>query len=243
MIAANGVTARYLEEKGFPSLRRVLRSPGALGRIVELAATTGEHLPSEPSGQALEEFLQEAPARPIPVRFPDVSLSVVKLLGRGEYVLERPGRASGRAFRAGRERLHAFDRTKPPLSRPHHAAPAESRDGGTVHAVRSDELGGLARHCTEQEDNARRSSDGSGSPPLRCCSGVEDRRTVRSHRDRGFREGDVGPHRSIRRPRARSSTDTKGSMWAIAPRRARSTPTSSVASSTSSGWRSRESVP
>ena len=90
MIAANGANARYLEQKGVSSLRRVLRSPERWEKIVKLAADLGERLPSEPSGRALEEFLLKR-RRADPARFPDVSLSVVKLLGSGEYAVERPG--------------------------------------------------------------------------------------------------------------------------------------------------------
>ena len=41
MIAANGATAKFLEQKGCPSLRRVLRTPKRWQRIVELAAGRG----------------------------------------------------------------------------------------------------------------------------------------------------------------------------------------------------------
>jgi VacB/RNase II family 3'-5' exoribonuclease len=75
MIAANGVTARYLERKGFPSLRRVLRSPERWARIVDLAAALGEPLPPEPDARALDEFL--AKRRDVdPARFADLSHSV-----------------------------------------------------------------------------------------------------------------------------------------------------------------------
>src|SRR5580700_5596701 len=90
MIGANGVTARYLERKGFPALRRVLRSPERWGRIVELAKDLGERLPPSPHCQALQEFLEKR-RQADPASFPELSLSVVKLLGRGEYVLELPG--------------------------------------------------------------------------------------------------------------------------------------------------------
>ena len=90
MIGANGVTARYLEQKGFPALRRVLRSPERWARIVELAKDAGERLPPNPDSAALQEFLEER-RQADPAGFPDLSLSVVKLLGRGEYVLEFPG--------------------------------------------------------------------------------------------------------------------------------------------------------
>jgi exoribonuclease-2 len=76
MIAANGVTARYLDRKGFPSFRRVLRTPERWPRIVELGAAMGERLPAEPSALALEEFLTKR-RRSDPAGFPDVSLSVI----------------------------------------------------------------------------------------------------------------------------------------------------------------------
>ena len=90
MIAANEATTRYLESKGFPSLRRVLRSPSRWQRIVELAAGLEWRLPPEPDSGALEAFLSEQ-KKVDPVRFPDLSLSVVKLIGSGEYVVQFPG--------------------------------------------------------------------------------------------------------------------------------------------------------
>src|SRR5262245_57025168 len=90
MIAANTATAQFLEAKGFASIRRVLREPERWGRIVSLAAELGEELPAAPSAPALQAFLLKRHAAD-PVRFPDLSLSVVKLLGSGEYGVELPG--------------------------------------------------------------------------------------------------------------------------------------------------------
>src|SRR5260221_645579 len=107
MIAANGVIARYLAGKGFPSLRRVLRSPERWGRIVELAADMGERLPPEASAPALEAFLAKR-RQADPAGFPDLSLSVVKLLGRGEYALDLPGReAEGHFGLAAKDYTHS----------------------------------------------------------------------------------------------------------------------------------------
>jgi ribonuclease R len=89
MIAANGVTARYLTSKKFPSIRRVVRIPKRWERIVEIASDLGVRLPSEPDSKALEEFLIKEKAAD-PLRFPDLSLAVIKLLGSGEYVAELP---------------------------------------------------------------------------------------------------------------------------------------------------------
>ena len=90
MIAANGVTARYLAAKKFPSIRRVVRTPKRWDRIVELAQEHGVRLPEYPDSVALDEFLVKQKAAD-PQRFPDLSLAVIKLLGAGEYVAELPG--------------------------------------------------------------------------------------------------------------------------------------------------------
>ena len=90
MISANGVTATYLTGQNFPSLRRVLRVPKRWDRIVELAAGFKEQLPDKPDAVTLEAFLTRSLAN-APDKFPDLSLSIVKLLGRGEYVLDLPG--------------------------------------------------------------------------------------------------------------------------------------------------------
>jgi exoribonuclease-2 len=88
MIAANRSVAVYLIDRGSPSLRRVVREPKRWDRIVELAAELGQKLPEKPDNVALSEFLAKRRAAD-PEHFPDLSLSVVKLLGPGIYVLER----------------------------------------------------------------------------------------------------------------------------------------------------------
>jgi len=122
-------------------------------RIVELADTVGEHLPSGPSAPALEEFLEKR-RRADPARFPDVSLSVVKLLGRGEYVMESPGhRADGHFGLAVQDYTHstAPNRRFPDLVTQRLLKAAMDR---RPVPYANDELGALAEHCTEQEDNA-----------------------------------------------------------------------------------------
>jgi len=89
MIAANGVVARTLEKNRFSSIRRVVKTPKRWDRIVELASQWGAKLPGTPDSKALNDFLCERKAAD-PDHFADLSLAVVKLLGPGEYVLERP---------------------------------------------------------------------------------------------------------------------------------------------------------
>ena len=127
MIAANGVTARYLTSRGVPSLRRVLREPKRWSRIVALAAERGAALPAQPSAPALNAFLAER--RQIdPTGFVDLSLCVIKLLGRGEYALDLPGEPiDGHFGLAVSDYTHACDGAESALSGSHHPTLAESR--------------------------------------------------------------------------------------------------------------------
>jgi exoribonuclease-2 len=153
MIGANGVTAAYLERKQFPSVRRVLRSPERWQRIVELAASAGGHLPPQPDSSALEAFLDEC-CRKDPDRFPDMSLSIIKLLGRGEYAVELPGiPVEGHFGLAVRDYTHstAPNRRFPDLITQRLLKAALA---GKAAPYGTGELAELARHCTEQEDNA-----------------------------------------------------------------------------------------
>ncbi len=90
MIAANEVIARALQAKKLSSIRRVVKIPKRWDRIVALAAISGYKLPEEPDSKALNEFLIKRRAEE-PDHFPDLSLAVIKLMGPGQYVLERPG--------------------------------------------------------------------------------------------------------------------------------------------------------
>jgi len=155
MISANGVTARYLAGKKLPSLRRVVRTPKRWDRIVALAAEQGFKLPQEPDSKALDEFLIARKAAD-PLRFPDLSLSVIKLLGAGEYVVELPGGSSAGHFGlAVKDYAHstAPNRRYPDLitQRLLNAAMA-----GSPMPYTTDELTALAKHCTENEDAAKK---------------------------------------------------------------------------------------
>jgi VacB/RNase II family 3'-5' exoribonuclease len=153
MIAANGVTAKYLERKNLPSLRRVLRSPERWKRIVELALENGDHLPAEPSARALEDFLALHRQKD-PAGFPDLSLAIIKLLGRGEYVLELPGQRVEGHF--GLAVTHYTHSTAPNRRFPDLVTQRllKAAIAGQSMPYSNEKLGELARHCTEQEDNA-----------------------------------------------------------------------------------------
>ena len=89
MVAANGVVARTLREERIPSIRRIVKTPKRWDRIVQLAGQLGEKLPAEPDSKSLNDFLCRRKEQD-PDHFADLSLAVVKLMGPGEYVLERP---------------------------------------------------------------------------------------------------------------------------------------------------------
>jgi VacB/RNase II family 3'-5' exoribonuclease len=155
MIAANGVTARYLASHKVPSLRRVVRIPKRWDRIIELAAERGTTLPKEPDSRALEQFLVSAKAAD-PLRFPDLSLSIVKLLGAGEYVVETPGEsAPGHFGLAVKDYTHstAPNRRYPDLITQRLLKAAVA---GRALPYANDELETLAKHCTQEEDAAKK---------------------------------------------------------------------------------------
>ena len=157
MVAVNGAMARILERKRVPSIRRVVREPRQWNRIVALAAEMGETLPPEPSGVALSEFLAKRRALE-PRAFADLSLTVVKLLGPGEYVLERrfARRDDDDHFGLGApEYLHstAPNRRFPDLVTQRLLKDADG-EGGSPYT--DEELDAIAKRCTVQEDRARK---------------------------------------------------------------------------------------
>ncbi len=155
MVAANGVSARYLEAKGLPSLRRVLKTPERWGRIVQLASGFNYKLPATADAVALDAFLKSRSAAD-PERFADLSLSVIKLLGSGEYVLEIPGQpVQGHFALAVRDYTHstAPNRRFPDLVT-QRLLKAAIASGPAPYS--NTELSALADHCTVQENNAKK---------------------------------------------------------------------------------------
>jgi VacB/RNase II family 3'-5' exoribonuclease len=155
MIAANVAMAQFLEAKGVPTLRRVVRTPKYWSRIVEIAAELGEQLPDDPNSRALAEFLAKR-KKADPLHFPDLSLAVVKSLGPGEYAAQLPG-----AKDEGHFGLAVQDYT-------HSTAPNRRyADLVTQRLVKAaleskpvpytiDELKQIAEHCTERDAASRK---------------------------------------------------------------------------------------
>lgn len=156
MIAANGVTARYLSSKKLPSLRRVIRTPKRWERIVDLAGEHGFTLPHDPDAIALDEFLMKEKASD-PLRFSDLSLSIVKLMGAGEYVAELPGDAipPGHFGLAVRDYTHSTAPNRRYIDLITQRLLKAALEGGTL-PYSNNELEVLAKHCTEGEDAANK---------------------------------------------------------------------------------------
>jgi exoribonuclease-2 len=155
MIAANGVVARTLDENKVSSIRRVVKTPERWDRIVQLAAQHGGQLPATPDSKALNDFLIKRKEAD-PDHFADVSLTVIKLLGPGEYVLERPGDPE-----QGHFGLAVQDYTHSTAPNRRFADLVTQRLIKSVLAKQAapysdDELATIARNCTLKEDAARK---------------------------------------------------------------------------------------
>ena len=153
MVAANMSVSRHFTKQKIPMIQRVVRVPKRWDRIVELAKTYNFRLPPEPDGKALRDFLLKQ-QRENPDEFADLSLAVIKLIGRGEYVLASPGDKEIGHFNLGvLEYAHttAPNRRFPDLIMQRMLKNSLMDKPLAYHA---EELAQLAAHCTEQEDAA-----------------------------------------------------------------------------------------
>jgi len=155
MIAANTSTALFLKDHRLPSLRRVVRIPKRWDRIIEIAREYGEILPPEPDARALELFLNKRRSAD-PLHFPDLSLTIIKLLGNGEYVVEYPGDDPlGHFGLALKDYTHstAPNRRFPDLIT---QRMIRSVEDNTAPPYAPEELEKLALACTKKEDAAEK---------------------------------------------------------------------------------------
>src|SRR5579864_6264321 len=154
MIAANEVVARMLFSAGVSSIRRVVKTPERWDRIVELARRYGESLPAQPESRALNVFLEKQRTKDA-VHYADLSLSVIKLMGPGEYVFVAPGETGEGHFGLA---VHDYTHSTAPNRRF-----ADLVTQRLIKAVlgkqpapyTDDGLGSIARNCTLKEDAAR----------------------------------------------------------------------------------------
>jgi exoribonuclease-2 len=155
MVAANGVIARTFEDAGVASIRRIVRVPKRWDRIVEVAAGLGTTLPAEPDSKPLNDFLL-AQKQKDPDHFPDLSLTVIKLMGPGEYILVKPNQPSpGHFGLAVQDYMHttAPNRRFPDMVAQRIMKAIFAKAQGPYW---ENDLDAIANRCTLMEDNARK---------------------------------------------------------------------------------------
>jgi exoribonuclease R len=151
MIASNVAIAKFLEAKGRSGIRRVVREPERWSRIVELAGRYGETLPATPDSLALAGFLSKR-RQADPDRFPDLSVSIVKLMGPGIYALDLPGKDPGGHFGLA---THDYSHATAPNRRYADLVTQRLVKATLSNApapYTNDELAAVAAQCTERED-------------------------------------------------------------------------------------------
>jgi exoribonuclease-2 len=155
MVAANVAIAKYLRDKQRPSIRRVVKTPRRWDRIQAIAAQYDVRLPDAPDPRALSDFLARRQAAD-PLHFPDLSLSIIKLLGPGEYIVEVPG-----AEKEGHFGLAVTDYTHSTAPNRRYADLATQRllkatAAGGPSPYSASDLAAIAARCTDREDAARK---------------------------------------------------------------------------------------
>ena len=155
MIAANTSMAEYLEARGVPSLRRVVRAPERWPLIVKTAEGFGEHLPDEPDPRALAEFMSRRRAAD-PEAYPELSLSILKMLGPGEYLVEAPGLQQEGHFGLA---VHDYTHSTAPNRRYPDLVTQrclKSASAGATAPYTREQLEATAEHCNQMASAARK---------------------------------------------------------------------------------------
>ncbi|MGB0075465.1 MAG: RNB domain-containing ribonuclease [Terracidiphilus sp.] len=155
MIAANGVIARTFEDAGVASIRRIVRTPKRWDRIVDVAAQKGTTLPADPDSKALNDFLLDQRKKD-PDHFPDLSLTVIKLMGPGEYVLVKPNQPSPGHFGLA---VQDYTHSTAPNRRFPDVVTQRLLKALLAHQPQpysEDLLNAIAQRCTQMEDAARK---------------------------------------------------------------------------------------
>ncbi len=193
MIASNVAIAKFLEAQGRAGIRRVVREPERWARIVELAARYGTTLPAEPDSLALAHFLADR-RQADPDRFPDLSVTIVKLMGPGIYALDLPGKDPGGHFALA---THDYSHATAPNRRYADLVTqrlVKAALAGTPAPYSNDELSAIADALHRargrgEQSRADHPQDGRGAAPQR-----PHRRELRRDRHRRERPRDVRAH-------------------------------------------------
>lgn len=155
MVAANVAMAEFLGQHNVVSLRRVVRTPENWERITEVAKELGEELPDQPDARALDEFLGRR-KQADPLRFPDLSLTIVKLLGPGDYVVQIPGQQGEGHFGLA---VHNYTHSTAPNRRFPDLVTQRLLKAclaGESQPYSVEDLEKIAEHCNERESAARK---------------------------------------------------------------------------------------
>jgi exoribonuclease-2 len=155
MVAANVSMANTLRRLGKPYIRRVVRQPKRWDRIQEIARPFGVQLPDQPDPRPLADFLNQRRAAD-PVNFPELSLSIVKLLGPGEYIVAEPGQEPPGHFGLA---VHDYSHSTAPNRRYADLVTQRLLKAAAIPGFQGpsfEELASIAAHCTEREDAARK---------------------------------------------------------------------------------------
>jgi len=155
MIACNVVTAQYLAAKNFPSIRRVVPKPRRWDRMIELAAEHGFTLSAEPDPKSLSDCMKYVKQNH-PEHFSDLSFSVLKLMGGGDYVMELPGvQPQGHFGLAVKNYSHSTAPNRRYSDLITHRLLKSAMNGQKV-PYTSEQLELIAKNCTVKEDNAKK---------------------------------------------------------------------------------------
>ncbi len=155
MIASNGTMVTFLEEKGTPLIQRVVKTPERWPRIVEIAATLGETLPQKPNPLALSDFLDRRRLLDSD-HFPDLSLTIIKLLGRGEYEVSYPDEEHEGHFGLA---VQDYTHSTAPNRRYVDLIIQRLLKASLMRApvpYRKSELQGIAHWCSDRDQNAKK---------------------------------------------------------------------------------------
>ncbi len=194
MIASNVAIAKFLEAHGRSGIRRVVREPERWARIVELAKQYGTTLPDDARFARARALPRRPAARPIPERFPDLSLSIVKLMGPGIYALDLPGKDPGGHFGLA---THDYTHATAPNRRyadlvTQRLVKAALADAPAPYT--NDELADVAAHCTEREDAENKVERTVRKTVAALLLHDQHRPDVRRDRHGGESQGDVRAH-------------------------------------------------
>ncbi len=217
MIAANGATARFLTSHGWASIRRVVAGAETLAAHRGDRRRPRHHVAGSARRARARAVLDRVGEAADPRPFSDLSLSILKLLGRGEYIADGPGRRSRRQHFALAESNYTHS-TAPNRRFPDLVTQrlVKGALGGATAPYTLAELTPLAEHCTKQEDAAEQGRAAGAQVGRGAVALQPDRPGVRARLSPARRARARGSASSTRLSKANSSAGSRGSTSATA---------------------------